>query len=101
MKDTLKLLFFAIIVMVFNRCKHIETQRFDRPNVLFVLVDDQRNDVLSAAGHSIIKTPTIDKLAQRGMMFTNTFVITSICAASRASTLTGLYESGHNFTFGK
>ncbi|MCK4647280.1 MAG: sulfatase-like hydrolase/transferase, partial [Candidatus Aminicenantes bacterium] len=59
-----------------------------RPNILFLLVDDQRNDTLGCAGHPIIKTPVIDSLAAKGMRFSNAFVTTSICAASRASILT-------------
>jgi arylsulfatase A-like enzyme len=72
-----------------------------RPNILFVLVDDQRNDVISCAGHPIVQTPTVDKLAENGLRFTDAFVTTSICAASRASILTGLYECNHDHTFGK
>jgi len=72
-----------------------------KPNIIFILADDQRNDVLSIAGHPIVKTPTIDKLAENGIRFTNAFVTTSICAASRASIFTGLHESKHNYTFGK
>ena len=71
-----------------------------RPNILFLLVDDQRNDTLGCAGHPIIKTPVIDSLAVEGMRFSNAFVTTSICAASRASILTGLYERTHRYTFG-
>jgi len=71
-----------------------------RPNILFLLVDDQRNDSLGCAGHPIIKTPVIDSLAAEGMRFSNAFVTTSICAASRASILTGLYERTHCYTFG-
>jgi len=72
-----------------------------RPNILFLLIDDQRNDTLGCAGHPIIKTPVIDSLAANGVRFSNTFVTTSICAASRASILTGLYERTHGYTFGK
>jgi arylsulfatase A-like enzyme len=71
-----------------------------KPNILFLLVDDQRNDTLGCAGHPIIKTPVIDSLAARGMRFRNAFVTTPICAASRASILTGLYERTHRYTFG-
>lgn len=73
----------------------------DRPNILFVLVDDQRNDTLGCAGHPFIKTPTIDKLAKQGVRFENAFVTTAICAASRASIFTGLTERTHGYTFGK
>jgi len=72
-----------------------------RPNILFLLVDDQRNDTLSCAGHPIIRTPVVDSLAAEGVRFSNTFVTTSICAASRASIFTGLYERTHGYTFGK
>lgn len=71
-----------------------------KPNILFLLVDDQRNDTLGCAGHPIIKTPVIDSLAAGGVRFSNAFVTTSICAASRASILTGLYERTHRYTFG-
>ncbi len=71
-----------------------------RPNIVFFLIDDQRNDTLGCAGHPILKTPVIDSLAADGVRFRNAFVTTSICAASRASILTGLVERTHGFTFG-
>jgi len=71
-----------------------------RPNIIFFLSDDQRADFLGCAGHPILKTPTIDGLAERGVRFENAFVTTSICAASRASIFTGLYERTHKYTFG-
>ncbi len=72
----------------------------DRPNVIFFLSDDQRNDFLGCAGHPILKTPTIDSLAREGVRFENAFVTTSICAASRATLFTGLWERSHKYTFG-
>ncbi len=73
----------------------------DRPNIIFFLSDDHRADVMGCAGHPVAKTPTLDKLASRGVRFSNMFVTTSICAASRATILTGLVERTHGFTFGK
>ena len=70
------------------------------PNIVFFLSDDQRADFMGAAGHEILKTPTMDRLAAEGVRFRNAFVTTSICAASRASILTGLLERSHQFTFG-
>jgi arylsulfatase A-like enzyme len=69
-------------------------------NVLVFLTDDQRFDQMSCAGHPVLRTPNIDSLAARGVRFTNSFVTTSICAASRATFLTGLHEGSHGFTFG-
>lgn len=71
-----------------------------KPNILFILVDDQRNDTLGCAGHPVIKTPNIDRLAQKGTRFENMFVNTSICMASRATIFTGLTETSHGYTGG-
>ena len=70
-----------------------------KPNIVFILTDDQRWDALGVAGNQIIKTPQMDELAKKGVYFKNAFSTTPICAASRASILTGLYERTHNYTF--
>ena len=72
----------------------------ERPNILFFLSDDHRSDFLGCAGHAIIQTPRLDQLARQGVRFNNAFVTTSICAASRASILTGMVERSHRYTFG-
>ena len=72
-----------------------------KPNIIFILTDDQRWDALGFAGNPIIKTPNIDGLARAGIYFKNAFASTPICAASRASLFTGLYERTHDYTFGK
>ena len=72
-----------------------------QPNIIFILTDDQRWDALGFAGNSIIQTPEMDRLAREGVYFENAFVTTPICAASRASILTGLYERTHGYTFGQ
>lgn len=91
---------FSLLILVMS-CTQPYPVSNEQPNVLFILVDDQRNDTFSFAGHSIVKTPTVDKLAAQGTVFENAFVTTSICAASRASIITGLYENSHEYTFGK
>ena len=72
----------------------------ERPNVIFFLSDDQRADFLGCAGHPIVRTPNVDALASRGTRFKNAFVTTAICAASRATLFTGLWERSHKYTFG-
>lgn len=71
----------------------------DRPNIIFILTDDQRWDALGLAGNKIIHTPEMNRLAAEGVNFPNAFVTTPICAASRASFLTGLHERTHRYTF--
>lgn len=61
-----------------------------RPNIVFFFTDDQRNDTLGCYGHTVVKTPTIDSLAAKGVRFTNMFVSHSICWVSRTTILTGL-----------
>jgi N-acetylglucosamine-6-sulfatase len=66
-----------------------------RPNVLFVLMDDMRWDLMGCAGHPLIRTPSLDRLAREGARFTNAFVCLSLCSPSRASFLTGVYPHVH------
>jgi arylsulfatase A-like enzyme len=73
----------------------------NRPNIIFILTDDQRWDALGFAGKQLIHTPEMDRLAEEGIFFENAFVTTPICAASRASILTGTYERTHGYTFGQ
>lgn len=72
-----------------------------KPNIIFILTDDQRWDALGVAGNPIVQTPEMDALANAGTYFKNAFSTTPICAASRASILTGLYERTHGYTFQK
>jgi arylsulfatase A-like enzyme len=72
-----------------------------KPNIIFILTDDQRWDALGYAGNKVIHTPEMDRLAKEGVYFKNAFVTTPICAASRASILTGMYERTHGYTFGQ
>ncbi|WP_235298256.1 alpha-L-rhamnosidase-related protein [Portibacter marinus] len=70
-----------------------------KPNIIFILTDDQRFDAIGYAGNEYAFTPEMDKLAKQGTYFHKAMVTTPICAASRASILTGLYERTHNFNF--
>ncbi len=71
----------------------------ERPNILFLLTDNQHWTSMGAAGNDIIETPHMDGLAARGVLFENSFVTTPICGASRASFLTGMYRRSHQFDF--
>ena len=73
----------------------------DQPNIVVFVSDDHRADLLGCAGHPVARTPNLDRIAANGHRFSNAFVTTSICAASRATILTGLTERTHRFTFGR
>jgi arylsulfatase A-like enzyme len=74
----------------------------ERPNIIFLLADDMRWDSLGHLGIFEVKTPTLDKLAEKGVRFTRNYNTTAICMASRAQIMTGLYEfsTGSNFLHG-
>lgn len=71
-----------------------------KPNILFILADDHRWDLIGKY-HPIIKTPNLDELANEGTVFKNSFVTTPICASSRVTIMTGLTERTHDSTFGQ
>ncbi len=73
-----------------------------RPNIIFLLSDDQRYNAMGCMDNPHIKTPNMDKLAADGMVFDNHYNTTAICMASRACIMTGMYEhkTGCNFTYG-
>lgn len=66
----------------------------ERPNFLVVLTDDQ---TFRAVGYNnpSVKTPVLDELAARGIIFERAFIATPICAASRASLMTGMFPQQH------
>jgi arylsulfatase A-like enzyme len=68
------------------------TQPAKRPNIIFLLADDQRADSLSSAGHAFSQTPNIDRLAREGVTFANAFTVQPICAPSRFAVFSGQYE---------
>jgi arylsulfatase A-like enzyme len=82
-----------------SACKQGEEQQQTQPNIILIVTDDQRWDAIGYAGNGVIITPEMDALAREGTYFHKAFVTTPICAASRASILTGLYERTHGYTF--
>src|SRR5689334_10903211 len=64
-------------------------------NVLLVTADQFRADCLSSAGHKLIKTPVLDRLAGEGTRFARHFGQALPCGPARASILTGMYQMNH------
>ncbi|MGB3798459.1 MAG: sulfatase-like hydrolase/transferase, partial [Lewinella sp.] len=63
-----------------------------RPNIIFIMSDDHAQRAISAYSDELTETPNLDRIANEGMLFTNSFVTNSICAPSRAAILTGKYS---------
>jgi arylsulfatase A-like enzyme len=70
-----------------------------RPNIIFILTDDQRQDTLGCTGNEIVRTPHLDQLAAEGTLFTEATVTSAICTPSRASYFSGTHERHHGINF--
>ncbi len=66
-----------------------------RPNIVFILTDDQGPWALGCAGNHEIQTPNLDRIAAGGMRFDNFFCASPVCSPARASILTGRIPSQH------
>jgi len=64
----------------------------DRPNILYIMSDDHARQAMSCYGSRLLSTPNIDRIAQEGVRFNQSFCTNSICAPSRATILTGTYS---------
>ena len=65
------------------------------PNIVMIVGDDMGWTDYGFMGHKVVKTPHLDRLASEGVLFSNGYVPTSLCRASLATLLTGLYASQH------
>lgn len=76
-----------------------QTTNFDKPNIIYILADDLGYGDLSSYGQEKFDTPNIDKLASQGMLFTQYYSGSTVCAPSRSAFLTGMH-TGHTFIRG-
>ena len=65
----------------------------DKPNVLFIAIDDLNDWIGALDGHPQARTPNIDRLASRGVLFTNAHTAAPACNPSRAALMTGLFPT--------
>jgi choline-sulfatase len=65
------------------------------PNILFVVSDQHRADVMGCAGNDVVATPHLDRLAAEGLRCTNAWTESPVCQPARASLLTGRYPLDH------
>jgi arylsulfatase A-like enzyme len=70
-----------------------------RPNLIFLLTDDQRDNTLGAMGHPYVRTPHLDALMRDSVRFKNAYTATPVCAPSRISFFTGMPERVHGVGF--
>lgn len=71
----------------------------NRPNIIFILTDDQSYGMMGCDGNKIVQTPNLDQLADDGTFFRNAYVSSAICTPSRISILLSQYERKHGVNF--
>ncbi len=84
---------FLVIIFLITLLSCIKKEKQQRPNILFIMSDDHGYQAISAYNGTLNRTPNIDRLADEGIRFTQSFVTNSICAPSRAVMLTGTYNN--------
>src|SRR5262245_64873455 len=70
----------------------------ERPNVVFILVDDLGAHDLGCYGSTYHRTPNLDRLAQQGLRFTAAYAACPVCSPTRAALLTGKYPARLHLT---
>jgi arylsulfatase A-like enzyme len=85
---------FALFVLFFGACPGAAAAA-DRPNILFIMVDEMRWNVMSCAGHPLVKTPNLDRIAREGTRFATAYTVAPICGPSRYSFFTSRYAHVH------
>lgn len=87
----------ALILWAFTLSSLFDLAGQDRPNIVFLFSDDHAVQAISAYGSKINQTPNIDRIANEGSLFVNSFCANSICGPSRACILTGKHSHMNGF----
>ena len=98
MKKILMPICLAALLCAAEQAEVSGAEQAERPNIVFILVDDLRWDELGCTGHPFARTPHIDRLAHEGARMRNAFATTPLCSPSRACILTGQYAHRNGIT---
>jgi arylsulfatase A-like enzyme len=99
MKLGISILVLSLLSITCNSVKRsADGTKVEKPNVVFILVDDLGYYDLGFSGSSYYETPNIDALAKKGMNFTQGYSASRVCSPSRASIMTGKFTARHGIT---
>ena len=87
--------------MGYRRTEAGDCETVAQKNILFIMPDQLRFDYPSCAGHKTLHNPNFNRVAARGVRFTNAYVQSPVCGASRMSIYTGRYVASHGAIWNK
>ncbi|MFT5725779.1 MAG: arylsulfatase A-like enzyme [Bacteroidia bacterium] len=92
---------FALVLMSYKESNktEVKSSKIKKPNVLLIAVDDLNDWIGVMGGHPQVKTPNMDRLAARGVLFSNAQCQSPVCNPSRASLMTSMYPSTSGIYF--
>ena len=90
----------VLLLVLLAGCDHTkhQDQKAEKPNVVIVLIDDEGYGDVGCYGATGFETPNLDKMASKGMRFTNFYSAQPVCSASRVGLLTGCYPNRIGFS---
>lgn len=89
----------AAVLSSLSSCKEKKSEEVKKPmNVVYIMCDDHSYQTISAYDQRYMQTPNIDRIANEGVRFTNSFVANSLSGPSRACMLTGKHSHANGFT---
>lgn len=80
----------SIVALATLAARRAPARGNQKPNLLFIMTDQQRWDAMSCAGNKVLQTPNLDRIAREGVMFTDSYSANPVCVPARAVLLTGL-----------
>lgn len=83
--------FFVLLLLLNSTILFGQRQKMTHPNILWITCEDM-SPHLGSYGDPLVKTPNLDKLASEGIRYTNVFATAGVCAPSRSSIITGMYQ---------
>ncbi len=90
--------YIYILLSIVPLAPQVAAQTTDKPNIVYIMSDDHTAQMMSCYGNSPIETPNIDRIAEGGVLFSNSFVANSLSGPSRACMLTGKHSHKNGFT---
>jgi len=89
---------FLVLVLIVAGVNNLSATEKQKRNFLFILADDFGYHDLSISGSKFYETPSIDRIAREGMIFTDGYAACQVCSPSRASIMTGKFPARHGIT---